>query len=248
MGAGAEWSTAERTTTLWKPERAPQGGITGGTEGDEFAGEADGEVAEGSLGSTVTTPGPGVVRPMERASCSAEGAAPRSAGDFGRTGYSGSRRVWGLTRSRGTLATLARRQLLTRRQRIVKVVSVAGIFVGDLDAIDARPEGPGGTTPPAPRPRGASPRRRPPRRRARCCAPNRRGRASARPGPTRRPEAHGLDLAVDQDPAPDGVRLPVGRCHLEEAPLASATCPSGRGRPLRRCTVRIRAPTCCGRW
>src|SRR5580704_15663461 len=69
MRASAQWWSAGRTTTTRTPERTPQGAIPGRTEGDEFASEADGEVAEGSLGSTATTPGPGVVRPEERASC-----------------------------------------------------------------------------------------------------------------------------------------------------------------------------------
>jgi hypothetical protein len=84
-----------RTTTPRKPERAPQGEIPGGTEGDEFAGEADGEVAGRFPGIdryNARTTG----RPTHgKGELSAEGAAPRSADDFGRTGYSGSRRVWG---------------------------------------------------------------------------------------------------------------------------------------------------------
>jgi len=69
--------TIRRTANASKVDRRndpPKAGVSAarrdprGTEDDEFIGEADGEVAGGSLGPIGTTPGPGVVRPMERAS------------------------------------------------------------------------------------------------------------------------------------------------------------------------------------
>ena len=58
-------------------------------------GQGYGVISEGSLGPAGTTPEPGVVRPWVTESVYPWARAPRSADGFGRTGYSGLRRVRG---------------------------------------------------------------------------------------------------------------------------------------------------------